>query len=92
MSDQLPIAPMTKLDTFSGSRIQQTWYRLRDLDTGRTPVALYRQALLRSLEDIRQALEHLDANGPQIAAGQEQLMWERIERSNEADDDGRIGS
>ena len=46
--DTLPVAPMTKLDMYAGSRIQQTWYRLRDLDTGHTPVALYKAQLQRS--------------------------------------------
>ena len=80
------VTPMTKLDTYAGSRIQQTWYRLRDLDTGHTPVALYKAHLQRSLKDIEEALKHLDAKSEEIAAGQEQLMWERIARTNEAED------
>lgn len=80
------VKPMTKLDTYAGSRIQQTWYRLRDLDTGHTPVALYKAHLQRSLKDIEEALKHLDAKSEEIAAGQEQLMWERIARTNEAED------
>lgn len=84
--DTLPVAPMTKLDMYAGSRIQQTWYRLRDLDTGYTPVALYKAQLQRSLKDIEEALKHLDSKSAEIAAGQEQLMWERIARTNEAED------
>lgn len=84
--DTLPVARMTKLDMYAGSRIQQTWYRLRDLDSGHTPVALYKAQLQRSLKDIEEALKHLDSKSAEIAAGQEQLMWERIARTNEAED------
>ena len=85
-NDSAPVQPMTKLDTYAGSRIQQAWYRLRDLDTGHTPVAMYKAQLERSLKDIEEALAHLDAKSAEIAAGQERLMWERIARTNEAEE------
>lgn len=84
--ETLPVAPMTKLDTYAGSRIQQAWYRLRDLDTGHTPVALYKAQLQRCLKDIEEALKHLDSKSAEIAAGQEQLMWERLARCADAEE------
>lgn len=80
------VAPMTKLDMYAGSRIQQAWYRLRDLDTGHTPVAMYKAQLERSLKDIEEALAHLDSKSAEIAAGQEQLMWERLARCADAEE------
>ncbi len=85
-NDSAPVQPMTKLDIYAGSRIQQAWYRLRDLDTGHTPVALYKAQLERSLKDIEEALKHLDSKSAEIAAGQEQLMWERLSRCADAEE------
>lgn len=85
-NDSAGVKPMIKLDTYAGSRVQQAWYRLRDLDTGHTPVALYKAQLQRSLKDIEEALGHLDAKAAEIAAGQEQLMRERLARCADAEE------